>query len=52
LVEDEVKAAGADWTADPAAETSVRVDGDLITARGPASSGEGARTLLARLSGD
>lgn len=51
MVEDEVRGAGADWTADPDAETSVRVDGDLVTARGPASSGEGARVLLEQLSG-
>ncbi len=37
--------AGADWDAD----TSVTVDGDLITARGPPSSAETARTLLAEL---
>jgi putative intracellular protease/amidase len=45
LVEDEVRAAGADWDADLDADTCVRVDGDLITARGPPSSGAGARTL-------
>jgi len=48
-VEDEVKAAGAVWDADLDADTSVTVDGDLITARGPPSSGEAARTLLAEL---
>ncbi|MFB6222569.1 MAG: type 1 glutamine amidotransferase domain-containing protein [Haloarcula sp.] len=48
-VEDEVKAAGADWDAELDADTSVTVDGDLITARGPPSSGEAARTLLAEL---
>jgi putative intracellular protease/amidase len=48
-VEDEVKAAGADWDAELDADTSVTVDGDLVTARGPASSAEAARTLLAEL---
>jgi putative intracellular protease/amidase len=48
-VEDEVKAAGADWDAELDADTSVTVDGDLITARGPPSSGEAARTLLDEL---
>ncbi len=37
-VEDEVKAVGADWDAELDADTSVTVDGDLITARGPPSS--------------
>jgi putative intracellular protease/amidase len=45
-VEDEVKAAGADWDADLDADTSVTVDGDLVTARGPPSSHEAAITLL------
>jgi len=48
-VEDEVRAAGAEWDADLDADTSVTVDGDLLTARGPPSSGEAARTLLAEL---
>ncbi|GCF13837.1 hypothetical protein Harman_17720 [Haloarcula mannanilytica] len=48
-VEDEVKAAGADWDAELDADTSVTVDGDLITARGPSSSAEAARTLLDEL---
>jgi putative intracellular protease/amidase len=48
-VEDEVKAAGADWDAELDADTSVTVDGDLITARGPPSSAAAARTLLAEL---
>jgi putative intracellular protease/amidase len=48
-VEDEVKAAGADWDAELDADTSVTIDGDLITARGPPSSGEAARTLLDEL---
>ncbi|AUG48695.1 type 1 glutamine amidotransferase domain-containing protein [Haloarcula taiwanensis] len=48
-VEDEVKAAGADWDAELDADTSVTVDGDLITARGPPSSSEAARTLLDEL---
>ena len=48
-VEDEVKAAGAAWDAELDSETSVTVDGDLITARGPPSSARAARTLLAEL---
>ena len=48
-VEDEVKAAGAEWDAELDADTSVTVDGDLITARGPPSSAEAARTLLEEL---
>ena len=48
-VEDEVKAAGAHWDAELDEETSVTVDGDLVTARGPGSSAEAARTLLAEL---
>jgi len=48
-VEDEVKAAGADWDAELDADTSVTVDGDLITARGPSSSADAARTLLDEL---
>ena len=48
-VEDEVKAAGADWDAELDADTSVTVDGDLITARGPPSSAAAARTLLDEL---
>jgi len=34
-VEDEVVLAGADWDAELDADTSVTVDGDLITGRGP-----------------
>ena len=45
-VEDEVIAAGGEWDAELDADTSVTVDGDLITARGPPSSAEAARTLL------
>jgi putative intracellular protease/amidase len=48
-VEDEVNAAGADWDAELDADTSVTVDGDLVTARGPPSSAEAARTLLAEI---
>ncbi|MFB6102355.1 MAG: type 1 glutamine amidotransferase domain-containing protein [Haloplanus sp.] len=48
-VEDEVKAAGADWDAELDADVSVTVDGDLMTARGPGSSTAAARTLLAEL---
>ncbi|GAA0194642.1 type 1 glutamine amidotransferase domain-containing protein [Halobaculum roseum] len=48
-VEDEVVAAGGTFDAELDAETSVTVDGDLITARGPGSSSEAAETLLAEL---
>ena len=51
-VEDEVRAAGGNWDADLGAETSVTVDGDLITARGPPSSALAARTLLSELGVD
>ena len=48
-VEDEVKAAGANWDAELDSDTSVTVDGDLVTARGPGSSAAAARTLLSEL---
>ena len=48
-VEDEVILAGADWDAELDADTSVTVDGDLITARGPGSSADAAATLLDEL---
>jgi putative intracellular protease/amidase len=48
-VEEEVIAAGADWDAELDQDTSVTVDGDLITARGPPSSAAAARTLLEEL---
>ncbi|MFB6120902.1 MAG: type 1 glutamine amidotransferase domain-containing protein [Halobacteriaceae archaeon] len=48
-VEDEVRAVGADWDAELDAETSVRADGDLITARGPASSAAAADRLCVAL---
>ena len=48
-VEDEVRAVGADWDAELDADSSVRVDGDLVTARGPGSSAAAARTLLDQL---
>ncbi|MCL7416413.1 MAG: type 1 glutamine amidotransferase domain-containing protein [Halalkalicoccus sp.] len=48
-VEDEVVAAGGNWDAELDAEASVTVDGDLLTARGPESSAEAARTLLREL---
>jgi len=48
-VEDEVITAGGDWDADLDDDTSVTVDGDLVTARGPPSSAEAARTLLSEL---
>ncbi|WP_135829061.1 type 1 glutamine amidotransferase domain-containing protein [Halorussus halobius] len=44
-VEDEVTAAGANWDAELDADSSVTVDGDLVTARGPGSSSEAATTL-------
>ncbi|WP_049970850.1 type 1 glutamine amidotransferase domain-containing protein [Haladaptatus cibarius] len=45
-VEDEVKVAGGNWDAELDSDTSVRVDGDLLTARGPGSSHAAATTLL------
>ena len=48
-VEDEVKLAGGDWDAELDADTSVTVDGDLLTARGPESSSAAAETLLDHL---
>ena len=48
-VEDEVKAAGGNWDAELDSETSVAVDGDLVTARGPGSSAAAATTLLDEL---
>jgi putative intracellular protease/amidase len=48
-VEDEVKAVGGVWDAELDADTSVTVDGDLVTARGPGSSAEAAQTLLDEL---
>ncbi len=48
-VGDEVRAAGADWDAELGEDTSVTVDGDLVTARGPPSSARAARTLLAEM---
>jgi putative intracellular protease/amidase len=48
-VEDEVEAVGGNWDAELDEDTSVTVDGDLVTARGPPSSAEAARTLLAEL---
>ncbi len=48
-VEDEVKAAGGQWDAELEADTSVTVDGDLITGRGPESSKAAAEQLLEEL---
>ncbi|CDK39697.1 type 1 glutamine amidotransferase domain-containing protein [Halorubrum sp. AJ67] len=48
-VEDEVVLAGAAFDAELDADTSVTVDGDLITARGPGSSADAAATLLDEL---
>ncbi|MGA9401412.1 type 1 glutamine amidotransferase domain-containing protein [Haladaptatus sp.] len=49
-VEDEVEAAGGNWDAELDQDVSVRVDGDLVTGRGPQSSGAAAETLLDELS--
>ncbi|MFT4890518.1 MAG: putative intracellular protease/amidase, partial [Halobacteriales archaeon] len=46
---DEVKAAGGNWDAELDRDTSVSVDGDLVTARGPGSSARAARVLLEEL---
>ncbi len=48
-VENELNAVGANWDAELDADTSVTVDGDLVTARGPESSSAAARTLLTEL---
>ncbi|WP_265111713.1 type 1 glutamine amidotransferase domain-containing protein [Halosolutus halophilus] len=48
-VEDEVKTAGGNWDAELDQDTSVTVDGDLITGRGPGSSRAAAETLLDEL---
>jgi len=48
-VEEEVVAAGGDWDAELDSDTSVTVDGDLVTARGPESSAAAAQTLLDEL---
>ncbi|APW98636.1 type 1 glutamine amidotransferase domain-containing protein [Halobiforma lacisalsi AJ5] len=48
-VEDEVKAAGGNWDAELESDTSVTVDGDLLTGRGPGSSSAAAETLLEEL---
>ncbi|WP_254822351.1 type 1 glutamine amidotransferase domain-containing protein [Haloglomus halophilum] len=48
-VEDEVEAVGGNWDAELDANTSVTVDGDLITVRGPGSSAAGAETLIDEL---
>ena len=49
FVEDEVIAAGGQWDAELDSETSVTVDGDLLTARGPESSAAAAQRLLDEL---
>jgi putative intracellular protease/amidase len=48
-VEDEVRAAGGNFDPDLGDDTSVTVDGDLVTARGPPSSHAAAVTLLAEM---
>ncbi|SDK69732.1 type 1 glutamine amidotransferase domain-containing protein [Natronorubrum texcoconense] len=50
-VEDEVKTAGGNWDAELEEDTSVTVDGDLVTARGPGSSHAAGETLLEELQG-
>ncbi|AOV94913.1 hypothetical protein AQV86_03230 [Nanohaloarchaea archaeon SG9] len=49
-VEDLVKEAGAEWDAELDKDTSVTVDGNLITARGPDSSEKGAEKFLEKAS--
>jgi putative intracellular protease/amidase len=51
-VEDELKAVGANWDAELDSDTSVTVDDDLLTARGPPSSRQAALTLLEELGVD
>jgi len=48
-IEEEVRAVGTNWDAELDSDTSVTVNGDLITARGPPSSAEAAETLLDHL---
>lgn len=48
-IADEVLAAGGHWVTDPAAPNCVRVDGDLVTARGPESAGTAVDALLEAL---
>ncbi|MCG1002527.1 MULTISPECIES: type 1 glutamine amidotransferase domain-containing protein [Halobacterium] len=48
-VADEVEAAGANFDPELDADTSVTVDGDLLTARGPGSSSVAAQALLEEL---
>lgn len=48
-VEDEARAAGANWDAELDADVSVTVDGDLVTARGPESSAAAAETFVDEL---
>jgi len=45
-VENEVKEAGGNWDAELDKDESVTVDGDLVTARGPASSSRAADVFL------
>jgi putative intracellular protease/amidase len=45
-VEDEVKAVGGNWESNLDDDSSVVVDGDLVTGRGPESSSAAAETLL------
>jgi putative intracellular protease/amidase len=48
-VEDEVIAAGGNWDVELDSDTSVTVDGDLVTTRGPDSSHEGVMALIEAL---
>ncbi|PSH02184.1 MAG: type 1 glutamine amidotransferase domain-containing protein, partial [Nanohaloarchaea archaeon QH_8_44_6] len=45
-VEDRVKEAGGNWDAELDSDTSMTVDGKLVTARGPESSQRGAEKFL------
>ena len=50
-VQNLVKEAGADWRSNLDSDVSVEVDGNLVTARGPDSSKEGAEKFLEILEG-
>ena len=50
-VQDLVKEVGADWRSNLDSDVSVEVDGNLVTARGPDSSKEGAEKFLEVLEG-
>lgn len=48
-VEDKLKKAGADWDPELGKEVSVKIDGNLVTARGPDSSQKAAKLFLKEL---